>query len=78
MTATDQESAKEEALRVVRNMVKPGSILVADSNAKVCSYTDLLDLKEYSMIVSIQDLMVHNRSDCSILENLGTKIFLKY
>lgn len=77
MTATDSEEAKNEALRVVRKMVKPGSIVVADCKAKICSYYDLLDLKEYPVIVSIQELMAHNRPGCTILGNLG-KLFYFY
>lgn len=72
MLSSDDEAAREEALRVVRNMVKPGSVLVADPNAKVCSYNDLLACKEYPTIVSIQDLMRHNKPDSTILQNLET------
>lgn len=71
MTSTDPEEAKNEALRVVRKMVKPGSIVVADCKAKICSYYELLDLNEYPVIVSIQELMTHNRPGCTILGNLG-------
>lgn len=71
MLSSDAEAAREEALRVVRNMVKPGSVLVADPNAKVCSYSDLLACKEYPTIVSIQDLMRHNKPDSTILQHLG-------
>lgn len=60
-------------MNVIKNVVIPGSVLVCDTNASYCSYSNLQSLKQlYPVIVSIDALAVHNNENQNIISNLET------
>ncbi|CAH0554921.1 unnamed protein product [Brassicogethes aeneus] len=62
---------KEKILKVIQQIVKPGSVLVVPSESQLCSYADFLPLKNlYPTIVTVGCLKRHNTPQTTCEENL--------
>lgn len=62
----------DKALRIVQQIVLPGSILVANLNSTVCSFYHLQALQHYyPTIVSTDGISRHDNPLQSLVSNLG-------
>lgn len=63
---------KEHNLKVIQEIVLPGSILVCRLNSTLCSYYDLQSLKHIYTIISVEGLSRHDSYEQTIFDNLDT------
>lgn len=66
----NSEARSQEVLEVVKTMVRPGSVLVSEQNAKLYSHEELCALNGYKHI-TIEQLAKCDRPDRAIIQILG-------
>jgi hypothetical protein len=65
------KSIKEDAQKMIQDVVLPGSVLVTRQDSTLCSFDDLQCLKHlYPTVVSVEGLARHNSDNQKILANL--------
>lgn len=65
------QTNKVKILQAIREVVRPGSILIAPMENNACSYNDLLPLKDmFPTIISVETLRRHNTNRVCCEDNL--------
>lgn len=68
---TDMDYINDRALRIVQQVVAPGSVIVSNLNTTVCAYRHLLALKHYyPIIVTTDGVSRHDTPLQSLMGNL--------